>query len=118
MLDDEALERIAHAARACEDAVEAGDVVAELAANRRFHLAIFDAPGQPHTLRLIKQVWDSTEAYRAMYYNAPEERMASLQAHERILAAVYERNPDLLVKELDEHRERALHMLRHTLAGA
>ena len=115
-LDDEALERITDAARACEVAVDAGDVVAELAANRRFHFAIIDAPGQPHTLRLIQLVWDSTEAYRAMYYNAPEERMASLEAHERIVAAIHARDADLLVAELDAHRGRALEVLHTTLA--
>ena len=28
------------------------------------------APAQPHALRLIRLLWDSTEAYRAIYYNS------------------------------------------------
>jgi DNA-binding GntR family transcriptional regulator len=115
VLDEEALERVREAARACAVAAEAGDVAAELAANRRFHFGILDAPGQPHALRVIRLLWDSTEAYRAMYYNSPEERRASLDAHDAILAALEARDADALVAELHDHRERALAVLREIL---
>ena len=39
-LDEDAVERIALAARDCYDAAAADDVIAELEANRRFHFAI------------------------------------------------------------------------------
>lgn len=115
VLDDEALERVRDAARACADAAATGDVAAELAANRRFHFGLLEAPGQPHALRVIRLLWDSTEAYRAMYYNSPEERRASLDAHDAILAAVDARDADRLVDELDAHRGRALEVLRELL---
>jgi DNA-binding GntR family transcriptional regulator len=114
-LDDEALERVREAARACVEAAASGDVAGELAANRRFHFGLLEAPGQPHALRVIRLLWDSTEAYRAMYYNSPEERRASLDAHDAILAAVDARDPERLVGELDAHRERALEVLRGLL---
>jgi DNA-binding GntR family transcriptional regulator len=114
-LDDEALERVREAARACVEAAAGGDVASELAANRRFHFGLLEAPGQPHALRVIRLLWDSTEAYRAMYYNSPEERRASLDAHDAILAAVDARDPERLVGELDAHRERALEVLRGLL---
>jgi DNA-binding GntR family transcriptional regulator len=117
-LDDDALERIVLAARECVDAVEAGDVAAELAANRRFHLAILDSPDHPHTMRLIRLLWDCTESYRALYYNSPAERRRSTEAHDRIVEAVRERDADRLVAELDAHRERALTVLREILAPA
>ncbi len=117
-LDEDALARITHAAADCAVAAEAADVAAELAANRRFHLAILEAPGQPHLLRLIRQLWDATEAYRAMYYNSPEERRASLEAHDRILRAVAAGDADRLVAELDDHRARALEVLGGVLAPA
>jgi DNA-binding GntR family transcriptional regulator len=107
-LDDDDLSRIALAARDCVAAAETADVATELEANRRFHFAILEAPGQPHTIRMIRLLWDSTEAYRALYYNSPAERAASLDAHERILAALRARDADALVAELDAHRERAL----------
>lgn len=117
-LDEEALARIAAAARDCVDAAVEGDVAAELAANRRFHFGILDAVELPHTLRLIRLLWDATEAYRALYYNLPAERQAAIDAHDRILDALRSRDVERLVEELDEHRERALAVLREILEPA
>jgi len=114
-LDEDAVQRIIHAARECADAVDVGDVSAELQANRRFHLAILDAADHPHTMRLIRMLWDSTESYRALYYNSPAERRKSIEAHDRIIEAVRERDAKRLVAELDSHRERALTVLREIL---
>jgi DNA-binding GntR family transcriptional regulator len=115
-LDAEALERMELAARDCVEAAAAGDVAAELEANRRFHFAIMDAPGQPHALRLIRALWDSTESYRALYYNAAAERDAAVAAHDRIMEAVRAEDAGRLIDELDAHRERALVVLRGILA--
>jgi DNA-binding GntR family transcriptional regulator len=117
VLGADALQRVREAAAACVAAAEAGDVAAELAANRRFHFGLLDAPGQPHALRVIRLLWDSTEAYRAMYYNSPEERRASLDAHDAILAAATARDADTLVAALHDHRDRALAVLREILGG-
>jgi DNA-binding GntR family transcriptional regulator len=114
-LDDDAVQRITAAARECVAAAAVDDVAAELAANRRFHFAILEAPGQPHVLRLIQLLWDSTEAYRAMYYNSPAERAVSIDAHDSIIAAVSDRDADRLVAELDAHRGRALSVLEEIL---
>lgn len=118
VLDTDGLARVKAAARACVDAVEAGDVAAELAANRAFHFGIFDSRGHPHTLRLIQSLWDATEVYRAMYYNSPQERRASIDAHDRIVDALERHDPDRLVAELDAHRDRALTVLRGVLGEA
>lgn len=114
-LDDEALGHIRDAAAGCVRAADTGDVAGELAANRRFHLGILEPCGQPHLLRVIRMLWDSTEAYRALYYNLPDERNASLDAHERILAALGRHDADEVVRELDDHRQRALRVLAAVL---
>jgi len=114
-LDDEALGRVRDAAAACVLAADGGDVAGELAANRRFHLGILEPCGQSHLLRVIHMLWNSTEAYRALYYNLPDERNASLDAHERILVALARRDADEVVRELDDHRQRALHVLAAVL---
>ena len=92
-------------------------MAAELQANRRFHMAILESDDQPHTLRTIQLLWDSTEAYRAMYYNSPTERHRSIDAHARILDDVRARDADRLVAELDEHRGRALEVLTAILSA-
>jgi DNA-binding GntR family transcriptional regulator len=114
-LDGDAHERIALAARDCEAAVERGDVTAELEANRRFHFAVLEAPDQVHTMRVVRLLWDSTETYRALYYNDPADRAESLAAHERIVDAVRKVDPKRLVAELDTHREAALQRLAQVL---
>lgn len=114
-VDADAVARMERFARECEAAADRGEVSAELAANRRFHFELMEAPGQPHLLRMIRVLWDSTEAYRALYYNAPAERDASAQAHARILDAVRARDADRLVDELDAHRGRALEVLERVL---
>jgi DNA-binding GntR family transcriptional regulator len=115
LLDEDAHERISLAARDCVEAVDRGDVTAELEANRRFHFAVLDAPGQVHTMRVVRLLWDSTETYRALYYNDPADREDSLAAHERIVAAVMGVDGDRLVAELDAHREAALQRLADVL---
>ncbi|MHB1469398.1 MAG: GntR family transcriptional regulator [Solirubrobacteraceae bacterium] len=113
---EEALQRIESAASECAAAAERGDVAAELEANRRFHFAVLEAPGQEHTMRVIRLLWDATEAYRAIYYNSPVERTAAVRAHDRILRAVRRGDADRLVAELDAHRGRALAVLTDILA--
>jgi DNA-binding GntR family transcriptional regulator len=115
-LDEDAVERIALAARDCAIAAETGDVAAELEANRRFHFGMLESPDQAHTMRLIRLLWDSTEAYRAMYYNSPQERAKTVEAHDEILAAVRRRDVDVVVAALNEHREQALHVLTGILS--
>jgi DNA-binding GntR family transcriptional regulator len=110
-LDEDALERISIAAADCVRAAEAGDIAAELEANRRFHFGMLESPEQPHTMRVIRLLWDSTCAYRALYYNSPDERQEAVRAHERILSALHRRAADELVGELNAHRSRALEVL-------
>jgi DNA-binding GntR family transcriptional regulator len=118
-LDREAHERISIAARDCEIAVERGDVTDELEANRRFHLAILDAPDQAHTMRVVRLLWDSTETYRALYYDDPSDRVDSLESHARIVDCIRVGDADGLVAELDAHRSAALVRLVQILtAGA
>ena len=116
-LDDDAHERIELAAADCEAAVKRGDVTAELEANRRFHFALMEAPDQVHTMRVARLLWDSTETYRALYYNDPNDRVDSLKAHARIIDAVKAGDADALIAELDAHREAALDRLAALLAG-
>lgn len=107
-VDEEGLDRIVRAAADCADVAGGDDVARTLDANRRFHFALFDAPGQPHLLKLIRTLWDATEAYRALYYNTPEDRAAAVHAHDRIVDAVRARDAERLVAELDAHRAQAL----------
>lgn len=118
ILDEETIERIELAARTCVDAAAEGDIAAELAANRRFHFGVLGSPDQVHTLRLIRLLWDSTETYRALYYNSTAARAESARAHDQIVEAIRDRDVDRLIAELDAHRERALERMAGILGSA
>jgi DNA-binding GntR family transcriptional regulator len=117
-LDGDALARVELAAKECADAAETADVAGELAANRRFHFGLLEAAEHPHLLRVIRLLWDSTEVYRALYYNSADERRAVIDAHDRILVAARAHDAERLVEELADHRTRALTVLRGILAAA
>jgi DNA-binding GntR family transcriptional regulator len=105
------------ASAACRAAADAGDIAAELAANRSLHFRLYGLAGSDRQLRLIRMLWDSTEAYRALYYTTPGGEAEADAAHEAIIAAVRERDAPACVAALDAHRERALAVLRGVLGG-
>jgi DNA-binding GntR family transcriptional regulator len=117
LLDAEGIARIEGAARECAAAARSGEVAAELEANRRFHFGMLESPGRAHTVRLIRNLWDATESYRAIYYNSAGSRAESLRSHERILAKLRDGDAEALVAELDAHREAALRQLGAILAA-
>jgi DNA-binding GntR family transcriptional regulator len=103
------------AAAACRTAREAAS---RLAANRRFHELLHGLAGSRPLLRLIGMLWDSTEAYRALYYALPGEAAEADRAHAAILAAVAAGDVERAVELEDAHRDRALARLREALAPA
>jgi DNA-binding GntR family transcriptional regulator len=105
------------AADACRSAAVRGDVAGQLAANRRFHDGLHALAHSRHAARLIDLLWDSTEAYRALYYALPGEAAAADEAHRAIIAAVRARDPERVVMLQDEHRARALERLRASFRG-
>ncbi len=106
------------AAADCHRASLRGDVPAQLAANRRFHDVLHGLAGSAQLTRLIDLLWDSTEAYRALYYALPGEAAAADAAHAAIIQAIAARDVDRAVRLQDEHRERALSGLRRALTAS
>ncbi len=101
----------------CRNAGASSDVAGQLAANRRFHERLHGLAESAPLLRLIGLLWDSTEAYRALYYVLPGEADEAHRAHEEIISAVAEQDAARAVKLQDAHRERALARLRVVLSG-
>jgi len=116
-MSEEDFARMRAAADECAEAAMDGAVARELAANRDFHFSLMEAPGQTHLLRLIAMLWDSTEAYRALYYNFPDERQAAVLAHEGIMRAAEAGEIDEVIRMQEAHRDRALVLLRGLLAA-
>jgi DNA-binding GntR family transcriptional regulator len=103
-------------AEACRRAERGGDAIALLAANRAFHDRLHRLAGSRQLKRLIDLLWDSSEAYRALYYRLPGEVEEVDRAHEAIVAAVAAHDAVRVVELENAHRERALEQLRKVLA--
>jgi DNA-binding GntR family transcriptional regulator len=107
---------LAAAAQECRAAGRRGDVRGQLAANRRFHDLLHGLADSRPLTRLIDLLWDSTEAYRALYYTLDDEAAEADEAHRSILEAVGARDVAAAVAEQDAHRARTLQRLRAALA--
>ncbi|WP_084792301.1 GntR family transcriptional regulator [Actinopolyspora mortivallis] len=109
------LERVAAEHRAVAEAAEREDLVEMIAANRRFHFALLEPAGMPWLMRVIRTLWDATDAYRAVYYNSVDNRGRVLAEHEAILRAAWERDGTELARLLHAHRQHAVAALRDTM---
>jgi DNA-binding GntR family transcriptional regulator len=113
--DENSLVELAAQARAYDDALQAADVAAELAANRRFHFALFGLEQSEPLTRLIRMLWDATEAYRSLYYSTAAGAGDASMAHAEIVKAAQRRDAAAAIDALDTHRQQALEALRELL---
>jgi len=100
----------------CTEAAGRHDVAGQLAANRRFHDRLHTLAGSPPLVRLIGQLWDTTEAYRALYYLLPDAAAHADEAHRGLIDAVAAHDVARAVALQDAHRERALADLRNVFS--
>ena len=108
-LTDAEIDRIA---ALFEQVAGAGTISDAMKANRRAHFVLFEAAGLPILLRHIAMLWDSTEAYRALYYS----RTSVDDEHRAIVAALRRRDADRVLELLNAHRRHALDALTAALA--
>jgi DNA-binding GntR family transcriptional regulator len=100
---------------ACEDAGRAGDVGGMTAANRSLHFALYCGSGRPRLVRLLRILWDATDAYRSVYYADRANRERVEAEHREVLAALRARDADRAVRLLAEHRDHAVAHIRTLL---
>jgi DNA-binding GntR family transcriptional regulator len=98
-----------------ERAGAAGDVAEMAAANRRFHMMLFELAGMPRLVRLITTLWDSTDAYRSMYYGEGGNRERVIDEHNAVLDALRVRDADAAIRTLNIHRTHAVAALESLL---
>jgi DNA-binding GntR family transcriptional regulator len=114
-LSDDDVSALADLLEAIDDAAVEEDVIAMTSANRRFHFAIFDASGLPRLTRLLHQLWDATDAYRALYFQLAENRTRVAHEHRAMLAALQSRDAESLVALHNEHRDHSVGTVRAIL---
>lgn len=97
-------------------ATGAGDIVAMTALNRDFHFALFDISAMPRLVRLIRVLWDSTDAYRSLYYGELDNRQTVRGEHAAMLDALENGDAEALVTLHHQHRMHAITALSRVLA--
>ena len=114
-LGDDDVDALAELAADVDTASSAGDLVEVTAANRRFHFALFDAAGMPRLSRLLRQLWEATDAYRSLYFQAEPNRRRVAGEHAAMVAALRARDADAVVALHDRHRENSVVAVRALL---
>jgi DNA-binding GntR family transcriptional regulator len=102
------IERLVDAAADVDAASATGDLVAMTEANRRFHFTIIEAAGMPRLARLVRILWDATDAYRALYYSEEAHRDHVHEEHHAVVDAIRRGDTEAAVQLLRTHRERAV----------
>lgn len=88
-----------------------GDLPAMTEANRRFHFLLYDLAAMPRMTDFIRQLWQTTDAYRSRYYaDAPNRRRVNAE-HREIVEALRRGLTDEAVRLLGQHRDAAVERL-------
>jgi DNA-binding GntR family transcriptional regulator len=111
----EELTALAGALDDVERASASGDLVAMAEANRRFHFGLIESAQLPRLSRLVRVLWDATDAYRSLYYSDGGHRDAVHDEHRAVLDAVRAGDAGRAVALLRTHRERAVTALERVL---
>jgi DNA-binding GntR family transcriptional regulator len=112
---DDDVDALADLAHEIDRAADGGDVIAMTSANRRFHFALFDAAGMPRLSRLLRQLWEATDAYRALYFQASANRTRVAEEHAAMVRALRDRDAEALVALHDQHRDNSVDAVRTVL---
>ena len=115
LLGDDDVDTLAEMALDIDEAAERGDLAEVTARNRRFHFALYDAAGMPRLSRLLRQLWEATEAYRSLYFQEPVNRTRVAKEHAAMVKALRARDAERVVQLHDQHRNSAVAAVRHML---
>jgi DNA-binding GntR family transcriptional regulator len=116
-LGDDDVAALADLAHDIDVASARNDLSEVTAANRRFHFAIFDAAGMPRLSRLLRQLWEATDAYRSLYFSEPANRERVAGEHAAMVDALRERDAEAVVVLHDRHRGNSVEVVRALLEG-
>ncbi|QXJ24273.1 GntR family transcriptional regulator [Actinomadura graeca] len=115
-LTPERLQELERAQDEVERAAADMDVLTMAAANRNFHMTLFECAGMPRLTRLIATLWDATDAYRSIYYAEDDNRERVIAEHQATLDALRRRDAEEARRILDVHRAHAVSALEHVLS--
>jgi DNA-binding GntR family transcriptional regulator len=81
-----------------------------LAANRRFHLAIYAASHNKVLAAILRQLWDRTDRYRILVLGDVGSAHDNGTEHQKIARAIHAREGDVVADLMRHHVEQALRL--------
>ena len=87
--------------------------------NRDFHFLLFDAAGMPRLSRTLRQLWDATDVYRAVYFGGTGNRARVRHDHAELVGALRARDVRAAVAAQKHHRDASVESVTAAItAGA
>lgn len=80
---------------------------------RSFHFCLFEACMDPVILRILRNLWDSTDSWRTIYYRLvfavdAEHRQRVFMSQRQLVSTVAEGDPDRVIHLLNQLRDRGI----------
>lgn len=108
LMTNDDLELIEELMNEVKRATETGDVGVVTAANRRFHFAMYEASNMPRLVRMIRTLWDATDAYRSVYM-ANSSNLDHMNAeHEDMMKTLRAGDVKKFIELQSAHRENSV----------
>lgn len=108
LLTDQDIEYISNILKEIEKFVAAKKISGITDANRRFHFAIYEASNMPRLVRMIRTLWDATDAYRGVYFASTLNLEHMNKEHIQIFNALKNRDINKSIQLQTMHRENAV----------
>lgn len=94
---------IENAQSACLAAAESGDRTAYLRANEAFHMAIYNATGNPYMAEIALEFRRRTGPFRAKKFATKEDLIASAQNHQELIDDIFSEDSATASKSMRDH---------------
>jgi DNA-binding GntR family transcriptional regulator len=65
----------------------------------------------PRLVRVLQQLWDATDVYRAIYFRSEVNRARIEGEHRQIMAALAARDPEAVIAAHEVHRSHSVQAL-------
>jgi DNA-binding GntR family transcriptional regulator len=85
------------------------------ALNKDFHLRIYQAAPYPILSQLIEDLWEKMERTQCVFAFVPERATASVEEHEKIIAALKAKDTTLSERLVKEQKSRTMASLKRYL---
>lgn len=113
------LAALARADRAFTQAVQTGDVDAELQANQRFHFTLYEAAQSPTLMAMIRSLWLQSGPYVrvAVEHHRPDAEAPRTFHHHALMEALQRRDAAATRRALEADLDWAWRLMQQQVAG-